>query len=164
MTATNLHLRVRLVTRHCPAANNSFSKDWDRDHQPLACQTERTKLCLTSISTGDQATWRGRLHINNLYKYVLRYHFYNLFQLNKLESLLEWLPCNQLASSFWPIKCGPLINNFSIHKINSLHPKLNIEWKQEFKLEMPKCRHVFHSQTPHNHLMDEYVLGKNAAD
>ena len=109
MTTTHSCLRVRLVTRHWPAANNSFSKSWDQAEteiiKPLACQTERTLRNCDSLLLQPETEQLGMVSSILITCTNMFYHFYNLFQLNKLESL-----------SLEAIKCGQLINNFSIHK------------------------------------------------
>ena len=109
MTTTHSCLRVRLVTRHWPAANNSFSKSWDQAEteiiNPLSCQTKRTlRNWDHSLLLQPRTEQLGMVSSMLITCTNMFYHFYNLFQLNKLESL-----------SLEAIKCGPLINNFSIH-------------------------------------------------
>ena len=61
-----------------------------------------------------------RLCLTNTYNVVLKLAIQctiNCVVSSLIQQGLELrrLPCNQLASSFRLIKCGPLINNFSIH-------------------------------------------------
>ena len=89
MTTTHSWPRVRLVTRHCPSTNNSFSKTETEIINPSPARLSGLSLrnCVSLLFQLETKQLDVFGLTYGFVHHVLRYYFYNLFQLNKLESL-----------------------------------------------------------------------------